>query len=92
MDCHGLPWRQKLVSATATAAEPDTGLFNLIVKITGWKNSLKGAGYFLGSLLLQWELGPNKAWGAIAVLALMVLIALPWPILRLSVQRTDHSP
>ena len=27
--------------------------------------AVAGAGYFLGSLMLLWEVGPNKTWGAI---------------------------
>ena len=31
----------------------DKQLFHLVSLLTGWKNSLKGVGYFLGSALLE---------------------------------------
>ena len=49
----------------------DTGreegqLFQLVAAVTGWKNSLKGAGYFL--LCVALGSGPNGTWGAVFVL------------------------
>jgi hypothetical protein len=39
-----------LLTAHASLAEEKQGkLFKLVSFITGWKNSLKGAGYFLGA-------------------------------------------
>lgn len=43
----------KTVTKLVTPAEKETQLFKLVSLMTGWKNSLKGVGYFLGSALLQ---------------------------------------
>ena len=39
----------KTVTKLVTPEGKDTKLFKLVSLITGWKNSLKGAGYFLGA-------------------------------------------
>ena len=46
-DRHGqrVDWRPR-------PEEQSTRLFRLVSMLTGWKNSLKGVGYFLGSALL----------------------------------------
>jgi len=68
----------KTVTKLVTPEEQNTRLFKLVSLITGWKNSLKGVGYFLGSALLQvsYEL-------ALAVMMGIVLLAMPWAILGL---------
>jgi hypothetical protein len=38
----------KTVTKLVTGDEKQTRLFKLVSLITGWKNSLKGVGYFLG--------------------------------------------
>ena len=43
----------KTVTKLVTPEEQETKLFKLVSLITGWKNSLKGVGYFLGSSLIQ---------------------------------------
>lgn len=52
----------KTVTKLVTPDEQDTKLFKLVSLITGWKNSLKGVGYFLGSALLtvSYELALGK--------------------------------
>jgi len=40
------------VTKLVTPDEQATKLFKLVSLLTGWKNSLKGVGYFLGSALL----------------------------------------
>ena len=69
----------KTVTKLVTPEEQDTKLFKLVSLLTGWKNSLKGVGYFLGSALLQisYEL-------ALAVMMILVLLALPWAIVGLN--------
>jgi len=42
----------KTVTKLVTPDEKQTKLFKLVSLLTGWKNSLKGVGYFLGSWLL----------------------------------------
>ena len=68
----------KTVTKLVTPDEQETRLFKLVSLITGWKNSLKGVGYFLGSLLLgiSYEL-------ALGVMMGLVLLAMPWAILGL---------
>ena len=61
-----------------TPEEQDTKLFKLVSLITGWKNSLKGVGYFLGSALLgvSYEM-------ALGVMMGIVGLALPFAIFGL---------
>jgi hypothetical protein len=68
----------KTVTKLVTPEEQETRLFKLVSFITGWKNSLKGVGYFLGSALIQvsYEL-------ALGVMMGLVLLAMPWAILGL---------
>ncbi|KAG7346529.1 major facilitator superfamily permease [Nitzschia inconspicua] len=68
----------KTVTKLVTPDEQDTKLFKLVSLITGWKNSLKGVGYFLGSALLQvsYEV-------ALASMMGLVLLAMPWAIFGL---------
>ena len=68
----------KTVTKLVTPEEQDTFLFKLVSLITGWKNSLKGVGYFAGSALLNvsYEV-------ALGVMMGIVGLALPWAILGL---------
>jgi hypothetical protein len=68
----------KTVTKLVTPEEQETKLFKLVSLITGWKNSLKGVGYFLGSALLQvsYEF-------ALAFMMGLVVLAMPWAILGL---------
>ncbi|OEU18849.1 MFS general substrate transporter [Fragilariopsis cylindrus CCMP1102] len=68
----------KTVTKLVTPEEQETKLFKLVSLITGWKNSLKGVGYFLGSALISinYEL-------ALGVMMGIVLLAMPWAILGL---------
>ncbi|KAL7578822.1 hypothetical protein ACA910_016043 [Epithemia clementina (nom. ined.)] len=69
----------KTVTKLVTPEEKNTQLFKLVSLLTGWKNSLKGVGYFLGSALLQvsYEL-------ALVAMMALVLLALPWAVMGLS--------
>ena len=69
----------KTVTKLVTPDEKETKLFKLVSLITGWKNSLKGVGYFLGSALIQvnYEL-------ALAVNMGFVVLAMPWVIFGLN--------
>jgi hypothetical protein len=62
----------KTVTKLVTPAEKSTRLFKLVSLLTGWKNSLKGVGYFAGSALVavQYEL-------ALAVMMGLIVVALP---------------
>jgi hypothetical protein len=68
----------KTVTKLVTPDEKETQLFKLVSLLTGWKNSLKGVGYFLGSALIQvsYEL-------ALVFMMGLVVLALPWAILGL---------
>ena len=62
----------KTVTKLVTPAEKSTKLFKLVALLTGWKNSLKGVGYFLGSALIavHYEL-------ALGVMMGLIVLALP---------------
>lgn len=68
----------KTVTKLVTPEDKQTRLFQLVSLITGMKNSLKGVGYFLGSVLVarQYEL-------ALFVMIGFILLAMPWAILGL---------
>eukprot|EP00536_Pseudo-nitzschia_multiseries_P011259 jgi/Psemu1/259701/estExt_Genewise1Plus.C_3740006 len=68
----------KTVTKLVTPEEQNTKLFKLVSLITGWKNSLKGVGYFLGSVLIgvNYELALSFMMG-------LVVIAMPWAIFGL---------
>lgn len=68
----------KTVTKLVTPEEQETKLFKLVSLITGWKNSLKGVGYFLGSALLQvsYEL-------ALTVMMCLIVVAIPWALFGL---------
>jgi hypothetical protein len=68
----------KTVTKLVTPDEQSTKLFKLVSLLTGWKNSLKGVGYFLGSALL-----PVSYYLALSVMLGLVLLALPWAIFGL---------
>ena len=68
----------KTVTKLVTPEGKDTRLFHLVSLLTGWKNSLKGVGYFLGSALLEvsYEL-------ALSVMIGLIVIAMPFAIFGL---------
>jgi hypothetical protein len=68
----------KTVTKLVTPEEKETQLFKLVSLLTGFKNSLKGVGYFLGSVLIQinYQL-------ALASMMALIVLAMPWAILGL---------
>jgi MFS family permease len=70
----------KTVTKLVSPAEQDTKLFKLVSLLTGWKNSLKGVGYFLGSALLQ----GGGYYTAVSVMMALIVAAMPWAITGLS--------
>ena len=68
----------KIVTKLVTPEEQDTRLYQLVALITGFKNSLKGIGYFLGSYLItiKYEL-------ALEVMMVLVALAIPWALFGL---------
>lgn len=69
----------KTVTKLVTPEGKDTRLFRLVSLLTGWKNSLKGVGYFLGGALLDvsYELALGFMMG-------LIVIAMPFAIFGLS--------
>jgi len=68
----------KTVTKLVTPQEQETKLFKLVSFITGWKNSMKGVGYFVGSSLLN-----VRYEAALGTMMALVLLALPWAIVGL---------
>jgi len=68
----------KTITKLVTPEGKHTRLFRLVSLLTGWKNSLKGVGYFLGSALLSvsYELALGFMMG-------LIVIALPFAIFGL---------
>jgi hypothetical protein len=69
----------KTVTKLVTPDEKQTKLFKLVSLLTGWKNSLKGVGYFLGSWLLN-----INYYLSLGVMMGIILLALPGAIFGLS--------
>ena len=68
----------KTVTKLVTPEEKTSQLFKLVSALTGWKNSLKGVGYFLDSALLLWSYE-----AALAAMMALVALALPFAIFGL---------
>jgi len=72
----------KTVTKLVTPDEKQSRLFKLVSLLTGWKNALKGVGYFLGAALIA----SSDAYGYFIALGAMlglVLLAYPWAIFGL---------
>jgi lipopolysaccharide export LptBFGC system permease protein LptF len=54
-------------------------LFKVVSFITGFKNSMKGIGYFLGAACLTFNY-----YFALGVLLVLVAAAMPWAVIGLS--------
>jgi hypothetical protein len=65
----------KTVTKLVTPDDKSTQLFKLVSLLTGWKNSLKGVGYFLGSALLQISYE-----AALISMMALVFLAIPWAL------------
>jgi len=68
----------KTVTKLVTPEGKDTRLFRLVSLLTGWKNSLKGVGYFLGSALLEVSYPL-----ALAFMMGLIVVAMPFAIFGL---------
>ena len=69
----------KTVTKLVTPEGRKSSLFKLVSFITGWKNSLKGAGYFLGAATV----GVNY-YMSLGILCGLVLLAMPFAIFGLT--------
>ena len=69
----------KTVTKLVTPAEKSTQLFKLVSALTGWKNSLKGVGYFAGSALVSvsYELALGLMMGLVGLALPLALFGLP---------------
>lgn len=70
----------KTVTKLVTPEEKQGRLFKLVSFITGWKNSFKGVGYFIGAALLT---VPNGYYVSLAVQCAFILLAFPWAVISL---------
>ena len=61
----------KTVTKLVTPEEQETRLFKRVSLITGWKNSLKGVGYFLGTWLIGYSYNT-----ALCSMIFLVLLAI----------------
>jgi len=68
----------KTVTKLVTPEGKHTRLFRLVSLLTGWKNSLKGVGYFLGSALLEVSYE-----AALGFMICLIVIAMPFAIFGL---------
>ena len=69
----------KTVTKLVTPEEQQTTLFRLVSFITGFKNSMKGVGYFAGSALL------NVSYRlALGIMMILIGLAFPWAVLGLN--------
>jgi hypothetical protein len=71
----------KTVTKLVTPDERQSALFKLVSLITGWKNSLKGVGYFLGAATVG-----ISYYLSLGILIGLVLLAMPWAAVGLSNQ------
>ena len=71
----------KTVTKLVTPEEKQDQLFRLVSGLTGYKNSLKGVGYFLGAAALE-----ASYFAAIHFNVALVLIALPFAIFGLTAE------
>jgi MFS family permease len=69
----------KATVKTLSAQDEDSKLFKYVAVLTGSKNALKGAGFFVGAALLEWI----EFRGALVVLAAMLLLVLIVTVLLL---------
>lgn len=71
----------KTVTKLVTPEGKESNLFRLVSLITGWKNSLKGVGYFLGAATVS-----VSYYLSLAILCVLILLAMPLAVFGLSNQ------
>ena len=67
-------------SVKTIAADADGKLFKWVAALTGSKNALKGAGFFIGAALLEWTSFRTTLWilaGTLALVFVITLVLLP---------------
>ncbi|KAI8476376.1 MAG: hypothetical protein J3K34DRAFT_463952 [Monoraphidium minutum] len=68
----------KTVTKLVTPDEQSSRLFKIVSFITGFKNSMKGVGYFIGAAALSYSY-----YFALALLLGLIIAAMPWAVLGL---------
>jgi hypothetical protein len=69
----------KTITKLVTPEEKQGQLFKLVSWITGFKNSLKGVGYFIGSACISAPLpGLGGYYLALGVNVFLIICAIPW--------------
>lgn len=63
-------------SVKALTSDATGGLYRWVALLTGSKNALKGVGFFLGALLLEWVGFTNAMWIMAAMLSVALLISI----------------
>ncbi|BCN92266.1 MFS transporter [Thiomicrorhabdus immobilis] len=63
-------------SIKSLASDKDGTLYRWVTLLTGSKNALKGLGFFLGALLLEWVGFANAMWIMAAVLTLFLTVSM----------------
>jgi predicted MFS family arabinose efflux permease len=63
-------------SIKALASDADGRLYRWIALLTGSKNALKGVGFFLGAVLLEWLGFAQAMWAMMVLLGIALLISL----------------
>lgn len=69
----------KTVTKLVTPEGKNSSLFKLVSLITGWKNSLKGVGYFLGAATVS-----VSYYLALGILVGLILLAYPFAVFGLT--------
>lgn len=77
-------------SVKALTADATGGLYRWVAVLTGSKNALKGVGFFLGAVLLEWVGFTDAMWYMIGLLSLALLVSL-WQ-LDASLGKASHKP
>eukprot|EP01064_Diplonema_japonicum_P000790 TRINITY_DN10531_c0_g1_i1.p1 TRINITY_DN10531_c0_g1~~TRINITY_DN10531_c0_g1_i1.p1 ORF type:complete len:513 (+),score=63.44 TRINITY_DN10531_c0_g1_i1:37-1575(+) len=72
----------KTVTKLVTPEDKEGQLFKIVSFVTGMKNSLKGLGYFLGSVLIT--IPDHGYYISLATMAFLILLAMPGAVFFLS--------
>ncbi|KIZ03603.1 major facilitator transporter [Monoraphidium neglectum] len=75
------PDEQQVGGPTAAHLEVQSRLFKIVSFITGFKNSMKGVGYFIGAAALTYSY-----YFALGILLALIVAAMPWAAVGLSNQ------
>jgi hypothetical protein len=72
------PWSvQRMITACALAGgSGESRLFKYVAVLTGSKNALKGAGFFIGAALLEWIGFRNTLFTLAGLLALVLIVTM----------------